>query len=263
MQFGPGTPALAGLNFAANLSMLFTELPLLARIGAAAEAGFEAVEILFPYQVAAAELKAELDRHDLPLVLINTPPGDFAAGERGFAAVPGAEQRFAVAMRQAAEYARAADCPRVHVMAGIAAADAAGEATFIANLRQAAETGLTILIEPLNPFDMPGYFLSRIEQAAGIVQAVNLPNVRLQFDIYHAQMWGGDLARRLARHLPVTGHIQIAGVPGRHEPDHGEINYSFLFDLIARSGYDGYVGCEYRPRAGTLAGLTWLRNTGL
>jgi len=256
-------------NFAANLSMLFPELPFLDRFEAAATAGFKAVEFLFPYEYEAQAIRQRLDRFGLRQVLFNLPPGDWGKGERGIAALPGREREFAASVDQAIAYAQALDCRQVHIMAGLAL-DVPLEqasATYGANLRWAADRlqsrGIRALIEPLNSRDMPGYFLTTAEQAHLIIETVRHPNLFLQMDLYHAQIMGGDLAERTRTHWPLIRHIQIAGVPGRHEPDVGEINYPYLFDLLDELGYDGWVGCEYRPRGDTGAGLGWARRYGI
>jgi 2-dehydrotetronate isomerase len=251
-------------RLAANLSMLFTELPFLDRFEAAAAAGFTGVEILTPYEAGAAEIAARLRDTGLTLALINLPAGDPARGERGLTSLPGREADFAAALDKALVYAQATDCRRLHCQAGIlpAGADrAAATATYVANLRHAAARaeafGITILIEPINNRDMPGCFLNRTSDAPAILDAVGATNARLQFDFYHCQIMEGDLATRIRALAPRIGHVQIAGVPDRHEPDRGEVNYPYLLDLLDEIGYAGWVGCEYRPRAGTLAGLGW------
>ncbi len=256
-------------RFAANLSMMFQELPFLERFEAAAKAGFKAVEFLFPYDYEAADIRRQLDHFGLRQALFNLPPGDWEKGERGLAALPGREQEFAASIDQAIAYAQALECSQVHVMAGLAL-DVPLEqasATYGANLRRAADRlqswGIRALIEPLNSRDMPGYFLTTAEQAHLIIETVHHPNLFLQMDLYHAQIMGGDLAERTRAHWPLIRHIQIAGVPGRHEPDVGEINYPYLFDLLDELGYDGWVGCEYRPRGKTLDGLGWARRYGI
>ncbi len=257
-------------RFAANLSMLYGEQPFLARFAAAASDGFEAVECLFPYEHAASDIAAALTRHGLELALFNLPPGDFAAGERGLAALPGREHDFAAALERALPYALATGCRRLHAMAGIVrpgADPAAMRATYVANLRRAAARlaphGITLLIEPINTRDMPGYFLNVQAEAHAVVAEVGAPNVQVQMDLYHCQIMEGDLATALRRYVGApasrVGHIQIAGVPDRHEPDDGELNYPYLFALLDGLGYAGFVGCEYRPRAGTSEGLGWLR----
>lgn len=246
--------------------MLFSEAPFLERFGMAAEAGFEAVEFLFPYAERPEDIAGRLRAHGLKQVLFNGPPGDWEKGERGLGALPDRQAEFRESILRALDYARILGCGRLHVMAGIPPAGcetAACDAVFRENLlwaaERAAEFGVTILIEPLNPVDMPGYFLNRIDQAAQIVRELHKPNLRLQFDVYHTQMMQGQIAATFAKVQPIVGHIQIAGVPGRCEPDdRQEINYPYLFGLIANSGYEGWIGCEYRPRAGTSQGLAWM-----
>jgi len=252
-------------RFAANLSMMFNEHAFLDRFAAAADAGFEAVEFLFPYEVAATVVAQRLQAAGLQQALFNLPPGDWAAGERGLAALPGRAAEFASALDKALDYAEALACKRLHVMAGIVPAGTdpqACEGTYLDNLTyasaRAAEAGITLLIEPINGRDMPGYFLHRLDHARRIIERVNAGNLALQFDFYHTQITHGDLATNFRQYLGITGHVQIAGVPERHEPDVGEINYRYLFDAIDASGYAGFVGCEYRPRGGTREGLRWL-----
>ncbi|BAK76156.1 hydroxypyruvate isomerase [Pseudogulbenkiania sp. NH8B] len=253
-------------QFAANLTMMYTEHDFLDRFAAAARDGFRAVEYLFPYDYPAADIAARLAAHGLTQALFNLPPGDWAAGERGIAALPGREEEFAASVERALEYAHATGCRRLHAMAGLVPQGAdltALRATFVANLRHAArrcaEHGITLLIEPINQRDMPGYFLSHQQQAHDIVAEVGEPNLKVQMDWYHCQIMEGDIAMRLRRHLAGVGHVQIAGVPERHEPDSGELNYPYLFALLDELGYDGYIGCEYRPRNGTSAGLAWFQ----
>lgn len=252
-------------RFAANLSFLYGELDFLDRFAAAAADGFGGVEFLFPYEHPAAAIAGRLQAAGLEQVLFNLPPGAWAAGERGLAALPGREAEFAAALDLALEYARVLGCPRLHALAGIVApaADRARmHATYVANLRlaarRAAEHGITVLIEPINAHDMPGYFLGTLAQAAALIAEVDEPNLRLQFDLYHAQITEGDLTRKLARYLPITAHVQVASVPARAEPDSGELDAARLFAQLDALGYTGWVGCEYRPRAGTRAGLGWL-----
>jgi hydroxypyruvate isomerase len=253
-------------RFAANLSMLYTEHAFLDRFGAAAADGFRAVEYLFPYEHPAAELAARLRDHGLQQVLFNAPPGDWAAGERGLACLPGREAEFRDGVLRAIEYARALDCPRIHLMAGLApdAADrAALRATYLANLAWAAAQArdIAFLIEPINTRDIPRFFLNRQDQAHEVVLEIGAPNLKVQMDLYHCQIVEGDLAKKIELYLPTgrVGHFQIAGVPERQEPDVGEINHPYLFALIDRLGWDGFIGCEYRPRAGTSAGLGWMK----
>ena len=256
-------------QFAANLSMMFTEVPFLQRFEAAARAGFRAVEFLFPYDFSAQEIARLLAEHRLQNVLFNLPPGDWAGGERGIAALPGRQEQFRQGVAVALEYAVALGTPNLHAMAGLilAGADRATcRAVYIDNLRYAAaacaQHGKTLLIEPINGRDMPGYFLQLQGEAHAIREEVGAPNLKVQMDLYHAQIMEGDLATKLKKHLAHIGHIQIAGVPERHEPDSGEVNYPYLFQLLDQLGYDGWVGCEYRPAHGTVEGLGWLRQRG-
>jgi hydroxypyruvate isomerase len=257
-------------RFAANISTMFTDRPFAERIDAAADVGFKAVECQFPYEVAADELEARLDRAGLDLVLLNTPPGDFAAGERGLAGLPGREAEFRAGLGRAFEYASRLGCPQIHVMAGVlpAGADKAQCLdVYRANLRIAAElcarAGKLALIEPINTRDIPGYLMNTPAEGAAIIEQLGEANLKLQFDFYHAQIMTGDLARSFERHLGVTAHVQIAGVPERHEPDLGEINYPYLFDLLDRSGFEGWVGCEYFPSGQTEDGLGWAFRYGI
>jgi hydroxypyruvate isomerase len=257
-------------RFAANVSTLYPELPLVDRIGAAARDGFAAVEVQGPYTAAATEFRRALDDAEVELVLMNAPQGNYDAGERGLAALPGREREFEAAMAQALDYARTVGAPRLHVMAGKPPADAARDAclrTYQRNLAWACDLvlphGITVTIEPINQRDMPGYFLSLQQQAVDIIAAVDMPNLGLQMDFYHLQIMEGDLVRHLERHLARVVHVQIAGVPERNEPDTGEVNYPLLFAHLDRLRYAGWVGCEYRPAragpGGTSAGLGWLR----
>ncbi|NLD68134.1 MAG: hydroxypyruvate isomerase family protein [Limnobacter sp.] len=252
-------------RFAANLSTMYTEFPFLQRFEAAAQDGFEAVECQFPYEQPAAEVAAALRGAGLKQVLINAPAGNAAAGERGIASLPGREAEFDAGLDRAIEYAQALDCPRVHLMAGLLADEsnrARQHASYVANLRRAARRleghGITALIEPINPRDVPGYLVNTQAQGHAVLDEVGEPNLKVQMDLYHCQVVEGDLATKIRRYLPRVGHVQIAGLPGRHEPDVGEINYPFLFALLDELGYDGWIGCEYLPRAGTSAGLGWL-----
>ena len=253
-------------KFAANLTMMFNEVPFLERFAAARNAGFAGVEMLFPYEFEASELAARLNDNGLTQALFNLPPGSWEAGERGLAALPGREDEFRAGVDLAVAYADAMECKTLHVMAGVVPAGVPWEQmfeTFVDNLAYAADvfakTGLTAVLEPLNSRDAPGYFLPHAADAARVIKAVDRANVGLQFDFYHVQIMDGDLARNFKAHRDITRHIQVSGVPERHEPDIGEINYPYLFDLIDDSGYDGWVGCEYRPRADTTEGLGWLR----
>jgi 2-dehydrotetronate isomerase len=254
-------------RFAANLAYLFAERPFIERFGAAAAAGFTAVELLFPYDVAPAEVKAELARHGLTQLGVNTPVG--REGEAGLAAVPGREREWEMAFKRALDYAVAIGGRTVHCMAGCIAPEQrpAAEAVLVRNLARAAEVaaqvGVTLLVEPLNPRDRPGYFLNRVEHAADIIGKVGSANLRIQFDFYHAQLFGGDLIRRFEQHLPLVGHVQIASVPARHEPDEGEVNYPEIFAALDRLGYQGFIGCEYRPRGRTEDGLAWAQPYGV
>jgi hydroxypyruvate isomerase len=247
-------------RFAANLSMLFTELPFLERFAAARAAGFRGVEFLFPYDWPADVVAEAAGRAGVEVVLFNLPPGDWAASERGLAALPGREAEFTRSVGEALDYARALGCARLHAMAGVGAGDAA---TYAANLRLAAGSlaadGITLLIEPINRRDMPGYHLADLATARAVLAEVAAPNLRLQADLYHLQIVGGDLSVRLTEAFSEIGHVQVAGVPERHEPDSGELACAHLFALLDRLGYAGWIGCEYRPRAGTVAGLGWLK----
>jgi len=255
-------------RFAANLSMMYTEHGFVERFAAAAADGFDAVEFLFPYAVPAADLAAQLQQHGLTQALFNAPPGDFDAGERGLASLAGREDEFRRGfLDQALPYAQALGCQRLHVMAGLLPAGAdrpAALARYEANLAwaaaQAAVHGVAVLIEPINTRDIPGYLLNRQDEAHALVQRIGAANLQVQMDLYHCQIVEGDLSKKLDLYLPSgrVGHLQIAGVPHRHEPDLGEVNYPFLFDQLDALGYAGFVGCEYRPRAGTSAGLGWL-----
>ena len=255
-------------RFAANLSFLFHEVAFVDRFAAAAEAGFRAVEFTFGYDFPAQELAARLRAHDLQQVLINAPPGDWNAGERGLGALPDREREFAAGVATALRYADALSCPRVHVMAGVLSGDgdpgrrAHCRSTFVRNLRAAAHEaaghGVELMIEPINRRDVPGYFLTTQAEAHAIREEVGAANVKVQMDLYHAQIVEGDLSEKLRRWLGAIGHIQIAGVPGRHEPDVGEVNYYALFALLDELGYPGWVGCEYRPLHDTLSGLRWM-----
>ncbi|ARL41147.1 2-oxo-tetronate isomerase [Burkholderia pseudomallei] len=252
-------------RFAANLTMMYNEHAFLERFAAAARDGFKAVEYLFPYEFPAAELKARLDAHGLVQALFNAPPGDWAAGERGIASLPGREDEFRRAIDTALDYARVIGNDTLHVMAGLIAPTqdrARHRDVYLRNLAHAAEAAraqnVTIVIEPINPRDMPGFFLNRQDDAQAICREVGAPNLLVQFDCYHCQIVEGDLAMKLRRDIAGIGHIQIAGVPQRHEPDVGEIHYPYLFELIDALGYDGWIGCEYRPKAGTSEGLGWL-----
>ncbi|MDN5797882.1 MAG: hydroxypyruvate isomerase family protein [Intrasporangium sp.] len=249
-------------KFAANLSMLFTELDFLDRFEAAANAGFEAVEFLFPYDFPAEQIAARLQQHGLIQALFNLPPGDWASGERGLTGLPGREAEFETSVETALQYADALGCVRLHAMAGIPGDDASAEATYVRNVQYAAdrvaESGRSILLEPINPYDMPGYLLGSVRQVLRLLDTVDRDNVRLQLDLYHAQITDGDVTRLIGQVIDRVGHVQIAGVPHRHEPDTGELNYPFVLNALDETGYDGWVGCEYHPATETVSGLGWL-----
>ena len=249
-------------RFAANLSLLFTELSLPARFAAAAGAGFEAVELQFPYALSCGELAASLEANGLRLVLFNAPAGDFeAGGERGLAALRGREAEFRTSLLQALDYATVSGCPRVHVMSGLVH-QGANRDTLVENLRWACPiaeaAGVTLLLEPINGRDFPGYLLQRTVEAVAIIGLVGSTNLRLQFDLYHRQIMEGDLIAALREYLPLIAHVQIAQPPDRGEPDAGEIHYPGVLGALDRLGYEGWVGCEYRPRGRTLDGLGWM-----
>jgi hydroxypyruvate isomerase len=251
-------------RFCANLTMMFNEVPFLDRFEAAAKAGFTAVEFLFPYDFPATDIRARLDANGLQQILFNMPPGDWAAGERGTASLPGRQAEFRTGVEKALEYAAALGTQRLHLMAGVPPAGIrAGVAAnlFAVNLAWAAErahaAGVMIVIEPINHRDMPGFLLNTTGQAAGIVEAVGSDRVRILFDVYHCQVTEGDVTSRMKALLPLIGHVQIADVPARNEPGTGEIGWDYVFRHMDAIGYDGWVGCEYRPAAGTVAGLGW------
>ncbi|MEF8690107.1 UNVERIFIED_CONTAM: hydroxypyruvate isomerase family protein [Comamonas sp. A-3] len=260
-------------RFAANLSMLYNDVDFLDRFAAAARDGFQAVEYLFPYAYTPTQLAALLKQHELQQVLFNAPPGNWDEGERGIACLPGREAEFRTGIDKAVEYARVLSCPRIHVMAGrvpLRADPAHVHSTYVANVRhaarQAAPHGIQILLEPINGRDMPGFFLSRQDQAHSLVAEINEPNVKVQMDLYHCQIVEGDLAMKIREYLPTgnVGHFQIAGVPERHEPDVGEVNHTYLFQLLDSMGWEGWIGCEYKPARGaavhaTSDGLGWLK----
>ncbi len=253
-------------RFAANLSFLFQDLPFLDRFAAAASAGFKGVEFMFPYAVPATEIRARLEAHGLELVLFNLPPGHWDKGERGFAALPGREDEFAAAVDLALGYAEALRCPRLHVMAGLMDHGAARE-TYVANLRLAADwaapLGIDILIEPINTKDMPGYFLTCTAEARDVIAEAGAPNLGLQFDLYHRHVMEGDVARAIAEFAALTRHYQCADPPDRGEPSTGVIDYARLFREIDATGYSGWIGCEYKPRADTRDGLAWTAACGV
>jgi 2-dehydrotetronate isomerase len=253
-------------KFAANLGVLFTELPLEQRFAAAARNGFTAVELLFPYDYQPRDIAKWLDDSGLQNRGLNLWPGNFAAGERGLASLPGREREFRDAVVRALEYADATKTPTLHAMCGIVQSGGdrtAHRAVYIDNLRFAArelaKTNRTVLIEPINPRDIPGYFLNTQADAHAIVNEVGEPNLKVQMDFYHAQIVEGDLAIKFKQYFSNIGHVQIAGVPDRHEPDEGEVNYSYLLRMLDETGYTGWVGCEYRPRRSTEEGLSWMR----
>ncbi len=244
--------------------MLFTELDFLDRFGAARAAGFDAVELLFPYPYQPEQLAERLQRHAMQLVLFNMPPGDWINGERGIACDPRRGDEFQHGVQQALRYALALGVRQLHCMSGIVPPDLPLEqarATLIVNLQYAADQcrphGIDVLIEPINHYDMPGYFLNHSRQAAGIIADCQRDNVFLQYDIYHMQRMEGELSNTIGTLLPLIRHIQLADTPGRHEPGSGEINFRHLFGLLDRIGYQGWVGCEYRPLGQTVAGLGW------
>jgi hydroxypyruvate isomerase len=251
-------------KLAANISWLFTEVAFLARPAAAAQCGFGGVECLFPYAEGPDDLASALSEAQIELVMFNLPPGDWSAGDRGLAAVPGREREFAQSLEVARRYADRCGARRLHAMAGIgrSAMDPARSWNcYLSNLRMAAKAladdGITLLIEPINRGDMPGYVLGTLEDAVRVQDAVGEPNISIQADLYHLQIEGGDLVRRIEKALPRIGHVQVAGVPHRHEPDGGELRHEELFALLDTCGYTGWIGCEYRPRGATREGLYW------
>ena len=253
-------------KFAANLTMMFTELPFLDRFAAAAAAGFDAVEFLFPYDFDKQRLAGLLKDHGLTLVLHNLPAGDWAAGDRGIACHPGRIAEFRAGVDRAIDYATALACPKVNCLAGVLPAGATaetGRTTIVENLSYAAgkleAAGVGLVLEPVNSRDIPGFFVDRTLPALEIIEAVGSKNLKLQYDIYHAQVMEGDLTRTLETQFALIGHIQVADNPGRNEPGTGEINFPFLFRRIDELGYAGWIGCEYKPRGQTTAGLDWLR----
>ena len=253
-------------RFSANLSMLFNEYDFLERFDAAARAGFKGVEYLGPYDHAPDVVAARLNKNGLSQVLFNLPSGDWAKGERGIAVLPDRVEEFRAGVDKAITYAKALGCPQVNCLAGIAPAGVAREdleKVFVANLKFAAEklgqAGIRLLIEPINTRDIPGFFLTNTKQGLDLIEKVGSPNLYLQYDIYHMQIMEGDLARTIEANLGRIAHIQLADNPGRHEPGTGEINYPFLYDLIDRLGYSGWIGAEYKPNAGTEAGLGWFK----
>jgi hydroxypyruvate isomerase len=253
-------------KFNANLSMMFNELDFLERFAAAARAGFKGVEFLFPYAYEKSQLAELLQKHKLELVLFNMPPGDFDAGDRGMACDPSRKGEFQEMTGKAIDYALALGCRQLHCMAGLKPRGVNEEQmreAYIASLqfagKEAAKHGLTVLIEAINVRDIPGFYLNYSRQAVDILHYVGVPNVKFQYDIYHMQIMEGDLAPTIEKHLSHIAHMQLADTPGRHEPGTGEINYEFLFRHIDKVGYQGWIGCEYRPAAATEAGLGWVK----
>jgi len=253
-------------KFAANLTMMFNEVPFMERFGAAAKAEFKAVEFLFPYDFPADDIAQQLKANELENVLFNMPPGDWNAGERGMASLPGREAEFREGLAKAISYAKVLGTPRLHMMAGLlpeGADRAQRRKTYVENLRhacvEAAKAGITVLIEPINTRDIPGYFLNTQAEAHTIREEIGAPNLKVQMDFYHVQIVEGDIEMKVRRYLPHIGHIQIASVPKRNEPDTGEVNYAYLFRLLDELGYDGWLGCEYRPAKGTVEGLGWMK----
>ncbi|MBV8397445.1 MAG: hydroxypyruvate isomerase family protein [Acetobacteraceae bacterium] len=256
-------------RFAANLSMMFNEVPFLDRFEAARKAGFEAVEYLFPYEFPAAEIRKRLDTNGLKQVLFNMPPGNWGGGERGLACLPGRVQEFRDGVKKALDYALALDCTLVHCMAGIPPAalpEVTAASLYAANLAWAAEqthpAGVKVVVEPINHRDMPGFHLHTQEQGAAVVEAIGRDRLGLQFDVYHCQVTEGDITKRMEALMPVIAHMQIADVPARHEPGTGEIGWEFVFRRMDELGYGGWVGCEYRPKGDTVEGLSWRSRYG-
>lgn len=247
-------------RFAANLTFLFTELPMLERFAAARRAGFDGVEVLFPYDLAAKDLAAACQAAGLEFVLLNTPPPNWSGGPRGFAATPGGEDRFRRDFDRSLRFAQALRSRHLHVMAGKAEGPTALR-TLVDNLKWACERAphASLLIEPINPHDMPGYFVNSCDIAAEVIDKVGAPNLGMQFDAYHAHLITGDLVTAWETHLPHIRHIQIAGAPGRHEPRVGDIDYGDFFRRVDAAGYRGWVSAEYVPLTTTEAGLRWLR----
>ena len=253
-------------KFAANLTMLFNEVPFLDRFAAASDAGFEAVEFLFPYPYSAADLRQRLDANNLQLVLHNLPAGNWEGGERGIACLPDRKEEFREGVTRAIEYAKALNVPQLNCLVGIPSASVSREearATIVENLKFAAgalkKEGIRLLVEPCNHFDIPGFALNRSQEGLDVIRDVGSDNLFLQYDIYHMQIMEGDLAHTLEANLPRIAHVQLADNPGRNEPGSGEINYPFLFRHLDHIGYGGWIGCEYKPRGATEAGLGWLR----
>ncbi|CEP66271.1 Hydroxypyruvate isomerase [Moorella glycerini] len=256
-------------KFAANLTMLFTEFPFLERFNAAHKAGFKAVEFLFPYDYAINDIKSLLKENSLKVVLFNLPAGNWAAGDRGIAADPGRKEEFRAGVKQALTWARELSVSRLNCLAGKGVSSSSYEEqwrTMVNNVRYAAEVlgqhGINVMVEPINHYDVPGFFLNTTRQVLQLISEVNMPNVYLQYDIYHAQREEGDLTTILREHIQKIGHIQIADNPGRHQPGTGEINYSFILQEIDKLGYEGYVSLEYIPQPDTLSSLRWITEYG-
>jgi hydroxypyruvate isomerase len=252
------------LQFSANLSFMFNEWSFLDRFAAAADAGFTSVEYLFPYEFTPDAIATALQKNRLTQALFNLYPGDFAGGDRGLAALPAREKDLTASIAQALTYAEATGVKRLHLMAGLAdAQDPAAMSHYRHSVRRVAEAlaarHLDLVLEPINNRDIPGYFLNNVDVAAALIAEAGLPNLKLQFDIYHCQIIHGDVTMRLRKYLGITGHVQIASVPSRNEPDDEELNYPFLFAELERLGYAGFIGCEYRPRGKTLDGLAWFK----
>lgn len=252
-------------RFAANLSMLFTEVPLLERFERAARAGFSAVELQFPYEATASALRDRLVSNRLKMVLHNLPAGDWAAGDRGIACNPARQAEFRAGVAKAIDYATTLGVPQLNCLAGKpgeGTTDAVARATFVGNVRFAAaelkKAGLKLLLEPINNHDVPGFWLNNTALAVSILDEVGADNAFVQYDVYHAQRYEGELAATLSKYLSRIGHIQVADNPGRNEPGTGEINYNFIFKHLDTIGYAGWIGCEYKPAAATEAGLGWL-----
>jgi hydroxypyruvate isomerase len=256
-------------RFAANLTMMYREYDFLDRFAAAVKDGFTAVEYMFPYDYPAETLHALLQEHGLRQVLFNAPPGDWEKGDRGNTAIPGREAEFRAGFERAIEYAQALECPRIHPMAGLMPANEDRprfRGTYLENLAWAAEkagkSGLDVLVEPIAQRNIPGFFLNRQDEAHAIVAEIGKPNLKVMFDLFHCQVEEGDLTMKIRKYVGVDhcqiGHMQIAGVPDRHEPDTGEVNYSYIFDVIDEAGYTGWIGLEYIPLAETSEGLAWL-----
>ena len=254
------------LKFAANLSFLFNEVDFLDRFEAAAEAGFKGVEYLFPYDFAPEDLASRLKANGLTQALFNLPPGNWENGERGLAGIPGREAEFEAAVTKALKYAEATDCKLLHAMPGLRHHGAEWK-TYIANLRKAAKmaaaSSVSIIIEPINERDIPGFFLNTTAAARAAIHEVGEPNIGLQFDLYHRQIQEGDVARAIYEFGSLARHYQIASPPDRGEPDDGEMNYRYLFQELEVMGYDGWIGCEYKPRGSTLGGLVWAERCGV